>query len=177
MKKRLLILLLSLFITVVASGQDKKCTYTQFDITVAVTGNPNRNEVDPYTNKKQSFFIPDGIGSKFGYGVHYKKWIGLGIHSGLNWEWSNKLVVASVFANLRLSQKISDETRITLQAGLGKAIALGRGDLIGNYKKISLGLQNDDDILLFIELNHYNLPLNTQRDTGNISIGISLISF
>lgn len=94
MKKRLRILLFSLFITIVASGQDKKYTYTQFDITVAVTGNPNRNEVDPNTNKKQSFFIPDGIGSKFGYGVHYKKWIGLGIHSGLSWEWSNKLVVA-----------------------------------------------------------------------------------
>jgi hypothetical protein len=59
--------------------------------------------VDPYT-KKAIFFIPDGIGSKFGY-VH--KWIGLGIHSGLNWEWSNKLVVALVFANLRLSPKLA----------------------------------------------------------------------
>jgi hypothetical protein len=29
-------------------------------------------------------------------------------------------------------------SRITLQAGLGKAIALGRGNLLGDYKKISL---------------------------------------
>jgi hypothetical protein len=45
--------------------------------------------------QKQSFFIPDGIGSKFGYGVHYKKWIAVGVHSGLNWE-SSKLVVAPI---------------------------------------------------------------------------------
>lgn len=171
------ILVLFIFLSAVAFSQDKQFTYTQFDITVALTGNPNRDEVDPYTNKKQSFFIPDGIGSKFGYGVHYKKWIGLGIHSGLNWEWSSKLVVAPVFANLRLSPKISDETRITLQLGLGKAIAIGRGDLIGDYKKISLGIQNDDDLVLFIEVNHYALPINRQREAGNISIGISLISF
>jgi hypothetical protein len=166
-----------LFTTAIASGQNKKFTYAQFDITIAVTGNPNRDEVDPYTNKKQSFFIPDGIGSKFGYGVHYKKWIGLGIHSGLNWEWSNKLVVAPVFANLRLSPKISDETRITLQAGLGKAIALGRGNLIGDYKKISLGIQTDDDLVLFIEVNHYTIPVNRRGDSGNVSIGLALISF
>jgi hypothetical protein len=34
-------------------------------------------------------------GTKLGYGL-YKKWIGLGIHSGLNWDWSNKLVVAPI---------------------------------------------------------------------------------
>jgi hypothetical protein len=34
-------------------------------------------------------------------GCSLQKWIGLGIHSGLNWEWSNKLVVP------RLSQKLA----------------------------------------------------------------------
>jgi hypothetical protein len=76
-----------------------------------------------------------------------------------------------------LSPKINDETRITLQLGIGKAIALGRGNLTGDYQKISLGLQNADDVLLFIELNHYAFPINNQRDSGNISLGISLISF
>lgn len=71
---------------------------------------------------------------------------------------------------------MGEESRITLQLGLGKAIALGRGDLMGDYKKISLGLQNDD-LLLFIELNHYALPINKQKSSGNISLGISLISF
>jgi len=158
-------------------AQDKKITYFQFDVTLAFTGNPKSGEVDQYTNKKEPWLIPDGIGSKLGYGLDFKKWVGLGIHGGLNWDWSNKLVVAPVFANFRLSPKISDETRITLQLGLGKAIALGRGNLAGDYKKISLGIQNDDDILLFIEVNHYAFPINNQRDSGNISLGISLISF
>lgn len=177
MNRRIPYLILFLFLSTMAFSQDKKFTYTQFDVTVALTGNPNRNEVDPYTNKKQSFFIPDGIGSKFGYGVHYNKWIAIGVHSGLSWEWSSKLVVAPVYANLRLSPKISDETRITLQAGLGKAFALGRGNLTGDFKKISLGIQTDDDLVLFIELNHYAIPVNRQRETGNISLGLALISF
>jgi hypothetical protein len=32
-----------------------------------------------HKTKKQSFFLPEGIGSKFGYGVHYKKWIAIGV--------------------------------------------------------------------------------------------------
>lgn len=86
-------------------------------------------------------------------------------------------MVAPVFANIRISPKISDATRITLQAGLGKAIALGRGNLIGDYKKISLGIQTDDDLVLFIEVNHYTIPVNRRGDSGNISIGLALISF
>jgi hypothetical protein len=177
LKYRVHTILLFLFISLIACGQDKKFTYKQFDSTIALTGNPDRDQVDTYTNEKEPFFMPDGIGSKFGYGVHYNKWIGIGIHSGLNWEWSRKLVVAPIFANLRLSPKISDETRITLQLGLGKAIALGRGDLIGDYKKISLGIQTDDDLILFMELNHYGFLVNSQAAPGNISLGISLISF
>lgn len=154
-----------------------KHTYIQYDITLALTGNPDAGTINEYTKDKESWFIPNGLGTKFGYGMHHKKWIALGIHSGLNWDWSNKLVVTPVFANFRLSPKISDETRITLQLGLGKAIALGRGNLIGDYKKISLGIQNDDNILFFIELNHYALPINNQRNSGNVSLGLSLISF
>ncbi|MFA9190543.1 hypothetical protein AAGV28_04095 [Flavobacterium sp. FZUC8N2.13] len=170
-------LLFLVFLSGSLLAQDKKITYTQFDVTIAFTGNPDEDEVNQYNNEKQAFFIPDGLGTKFGYGLHHKKWIALGIHSGLNWDWSNKLVVTPVFANFRLSPKIIDETRITLQLGLGKAIALGRGNLIGDYKKISLGIQNDDNILFFIELNHYALPINNQRNSGNVSLGLSLISF
>jgi hypothetical protein len=50
------------------------------------------------------------VGTKFGYGLHYKKWVGLAIHGGLNWYWSNKLVVAPVFANFRLNPKIGEES-------------------------------------------------------------------
>jgi hypothetical protein len=175
--KILKILTVLLFSTFSVFSQNKKFTYTQFDVTVSIKGNPDRDEEDPYTHEKGTWFLPDGLGSKFGYGIHYKKWIGLGIHSGINWEWTDKLVAVPIFANFRLSPFIGDDTRITLQVGLGKALALGRGDLMGNYKKISLGIQSSDDIILFIELNQYSFPINNQRDSGNISLGLSLITF
>jgi hypothetical protein len=34
------------------------------------------------------------MGTKLGYGLRYKKMDWIRIHSGLNWDWSNKLVVA-----------------------------------------------------------------------------------
>jgi hypothetical protein len=170
------ILFLVLF-TSVSYAQNNKNTYFQFDINLPLIGNPDRDDVDPYTNKKGSWFLPDGIGSKIGFGIHYNKWVALGIHSGLEWKSTDKLVIAPVFANFRLSPKIGEDTRITLQLGLGKTIALGRGDLMGEYRKISLGLQTSDDILLFIEVSGYGIPINNQKETGSVSLGLSLISF
>jgi hypothetical protein len=104
-------------------------------MTIALTGNPNQTL--SYTNKNNLFLFLM-VGSKFGYGVHYNKWIAVGVHSGLNWEWSKKLVVAP-FCKFKIkSQNMT--SRITLQAGLGKLL-LGRGNLLGDYKKISLGFQ------------------------------------
>ncbi|MFE3869773.1 hypothetical protein ACFX5F_00885 [Flavobacterium sp. ZS1P70] len=76
-----------------------------------------------------------------------------------------------------MSPIVGDDTRITLQLGLGKALGLGRGNLTGDYKKISVGIQTSDDIILFVEFNHYSFPINNQRDSGNISLGHSLITF
>jgi hypothetical protein len=80
------ILALFLFSVFSSFSQNKKFTYTQFDVTVSMKGNPDRDEENPYTYEKGTWFLPDGLGSKFGYGIHYKKWIGLGIHSGINWD-------------------------------------------------------------------------------------------
>jgi hypothetical protein len=56
-------------------AQDKKLTYTQFEVTLAFTGNPKSGEVDQRTNIKEPWLIPDGMGTKLGYGLRYKKWI------------------------------------------------------------------------------------------------------
>ncbi|TDE31796.1 hypothetical protein E0I61_03570 [Flavobacterium ranwuense] len=166
-----------LFFTFSVFSQNKKFTYTQFDVAFSIKGNPDRGETDLNGNTDNLWFLPDGLSSKIGYGIHHNKWVGLGIHSGIDWKWTDKLVVVPVFANLKLSPKIGDDTRITLQLGLGKAIALGRGDLMGDYKKISLGLQTADDLILFVEVSHYEIPINNQRDSGSISLGLSLVSF
>lgn len=166
-----------LLVTFASFGQTNKNTYIQFDVAFPLKGNPDRDEIDPYTNEKGYWFLPDGISSKIGYGLHYRKWVSLGIHSGLEWKWTDKLVVAPVFANFRLSPKIGEETRITLQLGLGKTIALGRGNLIGDYKKISLGLQTSDDVLLFLEVSGYGIPIHDLNEAGSISLGLSLLTF
>lgn len=153
-----------------------KLTYIQYDVTIAIKRNPNAGDIDPYTNEKENWFLPDGFGTKIGFGLHYNKWAALGIHSGINWEWTNKLVVVPVFANFKLSPKIGEETRIVLQTGLGKVIALGRGCLIGDYLKISLGLQSEE-VQLFIEVNQFDFRLNNQKNSGNISLGLAFISF
>jgi hypothetical protein len=175
--KKIIIFIVSLFFSFTLFSQNKKHTYVQFEASVSLKGNANRSETDRNENTNNSWFLPDGLSSKMGYGLHYNKWIALGIHSGIDWKWTDKLVVVPVFANLKLSPKISEDTRVTLQLGLGKTIALGRGDLMGNYKKISLGIQNLENIILFIELSHYQIPINNQKDTGSISLGIALISF
>lgn len=80
------IIILFILLSFNAYSQSNKFIYTQFDGTIALRGNPDANVVDEYTQKKGSWFVPDGLGTKLGYGVHYKKWLGLGIHSGINWE-------------------------------------------------------------------------------------------
>ena len=84
----------------------QKFAYLQYDATMTFIGNPDAGTVNEYTNEKESMFVPDGLGVKIGYGIHFKKWIALGIHSGINWEWTDQLVTIPVFANFKLSPKI-----------------------------------------------------------------------
>lgn len=157
-------------------AQERKFTYIQFDANVSITGNPHRDEPDNYEGESKAFFVPSGIGSKLGYGLHYKQWLTLGIHSGLDWKWDDKLVAVPVYLNFGLSPKISESGRITLQLGYGKGFALGRGNLSGEYKKIRLGITGDDQTI-FVDVSDYGFALHHQKSISNISLGISLISF
>jgi len=157
-------------------SQERKFTYIQFDVAISITGNPDRDEPEAYAGEKKSFFIPNAIGSKLGYGVHYNQWLTLGIHSGLDWKWDDKLVAVPVYLNFGLSPKISESGRITLQLGYGKGFALGRGNLNGEYKKIRLGLTGSDQTI-FIEVSDYDFQLHDQKSIGSLSFGVSLISF
>ena len=77
-----------------------------------------------------------------------------------------------------MSPKIGEETRITLQYGVGKSFAIGRGDLMGTYQKISLGLENTNGICLFVEINNHGYKIRNNIDeVYSISLGVSLISF
>ena len=72
---------------------------------------------------------------------------------------------------------MNNETRIYGQAGYGKSFGLGRGNLSGKYKKISLGIENSDDFSIFIEIAEHNLAFNKFSKINSFSIGICLTTF
>lgn len=170
MKKVLSSLLLFFCIASNIQSQVKRNTYLQFDVAASITQNSD------YDSSASSFIIPDGTGAKIGYGIHYNKWVTLGIHSGIDWQWDSKLVAIPVFLNFGLNPKVGRETRIMMHAGYGKGFAIGRNNLSGEYGKLKLGI-GADDVALFAEVAAYHFPFNDEKSVGNISLGVSLIDF
>ncbi len=149
--------------------------YIQFDLTMPFRGNPEQNSENP--SSSDSWLLPDGLGAKIGYGYQPLEWIGFGVHSGVEWRAYHKLVTAPAYANLRVAPRVGEETRVVAQAGYGHAFAIGRGDLSGSYKRLSLGIQDGDGRAVFIEISEYGFPLYGMARMANVSVGISLISF
>jgi hypothetical protein len=152
-----------------------KITFTQFELSVPLQGNKNRGEVFPDGSINNSWFVPEGINSSFGYGIHLNKWLGWSAHTGIGMKLSEKLIVAPVFSNLRIMPKIGEETRVGIDVGLGQSFALGRGDLSGTYKRVKLNLEALE-FQLFVEIICYGFQLHNTHQ-GSISVGFALISF
>ena len=151
--------------------------YTQFDIATSLKGNSTYGEVDSNGVRSDYWFLPDGLNLKYGVGIHHEKWIALGIHTGIDWLGTDKLVIVPVFANFRLCPKVGKDSRLYLQTGYGKSFGIGRGSLIGDYKKISLGIENEEGVSLFIQVSSYGIPFNNLDSVTSVSLGISLITF
>lgn len=175
MKKISTLLLLIIWGSV--HSQEIKNRYYQAEIATPLIINSTYGQVNSLGNRSDYRFIPDGLSFKFGVGVHQKKWASVGIHSGIDWLGSNKLVVVPVFANFKLSPKISEDSRIYLQLGYGKTIGLGRGSLIGDYRKISLGAENDEGFSIFIQVANFGIPFNNLDSVSSLSIGVALATF
>ncbi|RTL14735.1 MAG: hypothetical protein EKK56_00340 [Flavobacteriaceae bacterium] len=153
----------------------KKVTFSQFEISVPLQGNKNRGEVFPDGSTNDSWFVPDGINSNFGYGIHFNQWLGISANSGIGMKLSEKLIVTPVFSNLRFMPKVGDETRFGFDFGLGHAFAIGRGDLSGTFKRVKLNLEASE-FQIFLEVVSYGIRLNNNSQ-GSINLGIALISF
>jgi hypothetical protein len=175
--KILYILIFSISISFFSFAQSKKRTFTQFEITIPLKGNPNNNEVYPDGRSNKTWFLPDGLSAKFGFGFHQNKWIALGIHTGVDWKATEKLVAIPIYGNLKLSPKVGDEIRLFAQIGYGKSFAIGRGNLSGAYRKLSLGLQDSNDVAIFIEIAEHQLAFNNYPKINTVSVGICLTTF
>lgn len=174
--KTVFVLLLTLFFSSSFLAQNKPHFYKQFDFAIALRGNQD-NENDNSGTDENYWFLPDGVSGKIGFGFHQNRWLALGIHTGIDWQASEKLVAVPVFANVRVSPRIGENTRIYLQAGYGKSFAIGRGNLSGDYKKISLGIESADGVSLFIELAQHGFTLHHIQNINMVSIGISSVLF
>ncbi len=82
-----------------------------------------------------------------------------------------------VYGNLRISPRLGNETLLTAQVGFGQGFALGRGNLNGNYAKVSLGIETSDDLIIFIEGSNYSFNFKNEKSIALISLGIALRTY
>lgn len=174
------IIIFFLFIITLGFSQEEEPLsfgdYTQFEISIPLQGNKNRGEVFPDGSTNDSWFLPDGVNSNFGYGFHFNKWIGISANSGIGMKISEKLVMTPVFSNLRFMPKIGLDSRIGIDIGLGKTFAIGRGDLTGDFKRLKVNFENDD-FQFFLEFVNYGIDLHNTSKIGSVSIGVASINF
>jgi hypothetical protein len=159
------------------SKDESSYTYTKFDFSVPLRVNQHHGEINQYTGEKEPFFLFDGLSTRVGYGTHLRKWLALGINTGIDWKANECLVAVPLFATLKLSPLVGDETRIYIEPGYGKSFALGRGSLSGDFQKISLGIESDEGIGFFIELCQYGFTKNGIDKIGSLSLGINYTIF
>ncbi len=174
--KKILLLVLFL-VTISMHSQQKNNRFTQFDISTPLKGNSTYGEIDSNGIRSDYRLLPDGLSLKYGVGIDHKKWVSIGIQTGIDWIATQKLVAVPVFANFKLSPKVSDDVRVYAQAGYGKSFGIGRGSLIGIYRKISIGVENDEGVSLFIQVSDFGIQFVNIESVASLSIGLSLITF
>lgn len=158
--------------------EDPKPIYKKFELSVPLKANQYAGEVDPYTGEKEFWFLPDGITLRAGIGGHLDKWIGVGMNIGIDWKATRCLVVAPIFGSVRLSPRIAEDIRITSEIGYGRALSISGDRLSGNFKKISLGIEDEErGGGLYIELCQYGFSKITPERIGSVSIGINYFLF
>lgn len=153
-------------------------TFTQLHFSVPIWANPNIGEIDPDTGEKEPWVLPAGLSGRAGVGFHSDQWIGATINTGIDWKANIALVVVPLFGEFRISPLVGKDLRITASGGYGKSFALGRGGLMGDFKKISLGVESKEaNIGLYMELCEYGFTLNGIDNVGSFSLGISVLMF
>lgn len=153
-------------------------TFAQLHFSAPVWANQDAGEINPYTGQTEPWFLPAGISGRFGAGLQHDKWIGASINSGIDWKANICLVIAPLFGALRISPQVSKDLRITAEAGYGKSFTIGRAGLVGDFKKISLGVEsNEANIGLYMELCQYGFTLNGIDKVGSFSLGLSILMF
>ena len=154
------------------SKQERDRFFHQYELNTSLIGNTQSDNPSTSYDESRPWFIPNGLGFKYGIGVHKDKWFALSAHTGIDWKANERLVAVPVYGNISLNPLLGDDTRLVLQAGLGRGFAIGRGNMQGKYQKYTLGLESDNnDIGIFIEVSSYNFKLHQSNYTELFNIG------
>lgn len=146
-----------------------------FDISVPFRGNETYGEIDENGNRSDYWFLPDGIGAKFGYGIHFSEWIGLSLNTGFDVVAQQKLFIVPIYASIVLTPRINDDVSLLIQYGIGKSFAIGRGNLSGYYNKFRIGV--GDEIIIFADVSLNGFAVRNIENTGSISLGLTIPVF
>lgn len=152
-----------------------RLSYAKLDFSFPIKANQYAGEIDPYTGEREYWFLPDGISARFGYGLKPVDWLGIGANFGIDWKGSKCLVVAPIFGTLRICPKVGNDTRLFVEPGFGRALVIGKNDLAGYFKKISLGFEEPErgGIGLYIELCQYGFSKITEEKIGSFCVGLT----
>ncbi|RZJ68636.1 MAG: hypothetical protein EOO50_00200 [Flavobacterium sp.] len=174
-------LILLLFIGVSANAQffpelqpkrEKTITYLFFGVSI-----PLRHHLDGNAKVDNMRFLPDGINTKFGAGIHINRWFASGLHTGTEYRLSEKLVAIPVYMNLRFAPEVNEDTRVVVQPGFGYAIGIGHGNLSGYYGKVSVGIEELDGVSYYVEYSQYGFSRDDTGQTRAVSFGLGLTIF
>jgi hypothetical protein len=157
-------------------SEEPKGFFTQYSFAIPLKIYSERGQPDQFKQQNDYWYIPDGLSVHAGAGLHLKKWIAISANTGLDWRIEQKLVSAPVYGSIIVNPHFNKETSLFLQAGLGHAFALGRGALSGTYQKYRVGILFDD-LIVFADTSFFGYPLKNVGETGNVTIGISIINF
>ena len=138
---------------------------------------PLRAHFDHEADVNHNRWMPDGLLTKFGAGIHHNRWLAIGLHAGTEWRASENLITVPIFLNGRIAPAINETTRIYIQPGYGAAFAIGRGSLSGDYKKISIGLEQDDALSIYAEFSQYGFSRDDSGTINTLSIGLAVNIF
>jgi hypothetical protein len=153
-------------------------TYTRFEISIPFRQNDTYGEYNNLGERSDYWFLPDGAGATFGYGIHYRKRFCISANLGIVFVGTQKLVAIPIYALARITPIKTEETNFYIEFGYGKSIALGRGNLNGDFKKLTLGIENDDGVSIFgfVEGHGYK-TVQINNEIYYIGLGLCLTSF
>lgn len=152
----------------------RESLFTQADLSIPFVFNSHHGEYNDDNTLDNNWYLPNGLGAKIGYGIEAFEVLGVSVHTGIDWKLNPKMVVVPVYGNARLNIGLTDDKQVTLQAGYGKGIALGRGSLVGKYFRYSIGYGEIGGANFFAELSAYNFASFPVHNFGSISLGMSI---